>query len=40
MGAPTVVLTIVLALLAVASAITIVQRMSKVYRQAAAGVAQ
>ena len=40
MGAPTVVLTIVLALLAVASAITIVQRMSKVYRQASAGVAQ
>ena len=40
MGAPTLVLTIVLALLAVASAITIVQRMSKVYRQASAGVAQ
>ena len=39
MGAPTVVLTIILGLLAVASAITIVQRMSKVYRQAAAGVA-
>jgi CDP-diacylglycerol--glycerol-3-phosphate 3-phosphatidyltransferase len=34
-GAPTVVLTVVLALLAVASGITIVQRMSKVYRQAA-----
>jgi len=39
MGAPTVVLTIVLALLAVASAVTIVQRMSKVYRQAS-GVTQ
>lgn len=39
MGAPTVVLTIVLALLAVASAITVVQRMSKVYRQAT-GVTQ
>ena len=38
LGAPVVVLTIVLSLLAVASAITIVQRMSKVYRQAA-GVA-
>ncbi|WP_028046284.1 phosphatidylinositol phosphate synthase [Cellulomonas sp. URHE0023] len=37
MGAPTVVLTIILVLLAVASAITIVQRVSKVYRQAAAG---
>ena len=34
-GAPTVVLTAVLALLALASAVTIVQRMSKVYRQAA-----
>ena len=34
-GAPTVVLTVVLALLALASAVTIVQRMSKVYRQAA-----
>ncbi|WP_456788244.1 phosphatidylinositol phosphate synthase [Cellulomonas sp. P5_C5] len=34
-GAPTVVLTIVLALLTLASAVTIVQRMSKVYRQAA-----
>jgi phosphatidylinositol phosphate synthase len=34
MGAPTVVLTIVLALLAVASAVTVVQRMSKVHRQA------
>ncbi|MDQ0373859.1 phosphatidylinositol phosphate synthase [Cellulomonas humilata] len=32
-GAPTVVLTVVLALLALASAVTIVQRMSKVYRQ-------
>jgi len=39
MGAPTVVLTIVLALLAVASAVTVVQRMSKVYRQAS-GVTQ
>jgi len=34
-GAPTVVLTVVLALLTLASAVTIVQRMSKVYRQAA-----
>lgn len=34
-GAPTVVLTVVLGLLALASAVTIVQRMSKVYRQAA-----
>lgn len=33
-GLPTVVLTVVLALLAVASAITIVQRMAKVRRQA------
>jgi CDP-diacylglycerol--glycerol-3-phosphate 3-phosphatidyltransferase len=33
-GLPDVVLTIVLALLALASAVTIVQRMSKVYRQA------
>lgn len=39
LGAPVVVLTVVLSLLVVASAITIVQRMSKVYRQAAAGVA-
>lgn len=39
-GAPTVVLTVILALLALASAVTIVQRMSKVYRQASAGVAQ
>lgn len=39
MGAPTVVLTVVLGLLAVASAITVVQRMSKVYRQAT-GVTQ
>jgi CDP-diacylglycerol--glycerol-3-phosphate 3-phosphatidyltransferase len=39
MGAPTVVLTIVLALLAVASAVTVVQRMSKVHRQAS-GVTQ
>ncbi|WP_426592091.1 phosphatidylinositol phosphate synthase [Cellulomonas sp. McL0617] len=39
-GLPRVVLTVVLGLLVVASAITIVQRMSKVYRQAAAGVAQ
>ena len=38
-GAPVVVLTIVLGLLVVASAITVVQRMSKVHRQAA-GVAQ
>ena len=38
-GAPVVVLTVVLSLLVVASAITIVQRMSKVYRQAT-GVAQ
>ncbi|WP_028048458.1 phosphatidylinositol phosphate synthase [Cellulomonas sp. URHD0024] len=38
-GAPTAVLTVILALLAVASAVTIVQRMSKVYRQAA-GVAR
>ncbi|GEL97112.1 phosphatidylinositol phosphate synthase [Cellulomonas terrae] len=34
-GAPTVVLTVVLGLLTLASAVTIVQRMSKVYRQAA-----
>ncbi|MEZ0448070.1 phosphatidylinositol phosphate synthase [Cellulomonas sp. ICMP 17802] len=34
-GAPAVVLTVVLALLALASSVTIVQRMSKVYRQAA-----
>jgi CDP-diacylglycerol--glycerol-3-phosphate 3-phosphatidyltransferase len=34
-GAPDVVLTVVLALLALASAVTVVQRMSKVYRQAA-----
>lgn len=34
-GAPTVVLTVVLGLLALASAVTIVQRMTKVYRQAA-----
>ena len=34
-GAPIVVLTVVLGLLALASAVTIVQRMSKVYRQAA-----
>jgi CDP-diacylglycerol--glycerol-3-phosphate 3-phosphatidyltransferase len=40
MGAPIIVLTVVLGLLALASAITIVQRMSKVYRQASAGVAQ
>ena len=40
MGAPTAVLTVVLVFLAVASAITIVQRMSKVYRQAAAGATQ
>ena len=33
-GAPTVVLTVVLGLLALASAVTIVQRMSKVHRQA------
>lgn len=33
-GAPTVVLTVVLALLALASAVTIVQRMSKVHAQA------
>ena len=39
MGAPVVVITIVLGLLAVASAITVVQRMSKVYRQAT-GVTQ
>lgn len=39
-GAPDVVLTVVLALLALASAVTIVQRMSKVYRQAAAQVSE
>ncbi|WP_421741387.1 phosphatidylinositol phosphate synthase [Cellulomonas sp.] len=39
-GAPDVVLTVVLALLALASAVTVVQRMSKVYRQAAAQVSE
>jgi CDP-diacylglycerol--glycerol-3-phosphate 3-phosphatidyltransferase len=39
-GAPDVVLTVVLGLLAVASAVTIVQRMTKVYRQAAAQVSE
>ena len=34
LGAPDVVLTIALGLLAVASAVTIVQRMAKVHRQA------
>ncbi|GCD21623.1 phosphatidylinositol phosphate synthase [Cellulomonas algicola] len=34
LGAPTVVLTVVLGLLAVASAVTVVQRMAKVHRQA------
>lgn len=34
LGAPPVVLTVVLALLAVASAVTVVQRMAKVHRQA------
>ena len=38
-GVPVVLLTVVLGLLVVASAITVVQRMSKVYRQAA-GVTQ
>ncbi|GEK19926.1 phosphatidylinositol phosphate synthase [Cellulomonas xylanilytica] len=39
-GAPDVVLTVVLGLLTVASAVTIVQRMSKVHRQAMASVAE
>ncbi|MBO3085489.1 phosphatidylinositol phosphate synthase [Cellulomonas fengjieae] len=39
-GAPDVVLTVTLALLALASAVTIVQRMSKVYRQAALRVSE
>jgi len=36
LGAPTVVLTVVLGLLALASAVTVVQRMAKVHRQAVA----
>lgn len=36
LGAPTVVLTVVLGLLALASAVTVVQRMAKVHRQALA----
>ncbi|WP_421733858.1 phosphatidylinositol phosphate synthase [Cellulomonas sp.] len=39
-GAPDVVLTVVLGLLALASAVTVVQRMTKVYRQAAAQVSE
>lgn len=38
LGAPTAVLTVVLALLAVASAVTVVQRMAKVHRQAVGAV--
>jgi CDP-diacylglycerol---glycerol-3-phosphate 3-phosphatidyltransferase len=39
LGAPSVVLVVVLGLLAVASAVTIVQRMATVHRQVAAGAA-